>query len=406
MSWDKLAWRQATPNDPEGIAPILSEAEILRSALEEAVSVLISAPVRIANVEVASVDSVADLPDDFIPMATFELLGKERSGVLVALDPAGGGTLAGALVDPGEAGWPLVEALDQAVEAIAGEGLQAQMDLDAKIPAGDPVAVLKVTFADADDNTVGLCAAMVADAPSDLAMHLILVKELGKIQLDAPKPKAAPAPAPAPEPAPTPAPAPAAAPAGGMPGMPGVGPDGQPAGWPGMPAGYPGMPMGYPGMPAGYPAAAYPGMPAGYPGMPAGYPGMPAYPGMPITPGYPGVPTGNGFGAGVRPFALDDLAGSDSAGGGSGTAIDLLYGVSLEVTVEIGRTRMSIRDVLALGPGSPITLDKATTEKVDVLVNGHLIAKGEVVIVDDNFGVRITEVASRASRLAMGEGVA
>jgi flagellar motor switch protein FliN/FliY len=86
--------------------------------------------------------------------------------------------------------------------------------------------------------------------------------------------------------------------------------------------------------------------------------------------------------------------------------MDLLYGVNLEVTVEIGRTRLSIRDVLALTPGSIVELDKIAGEKVDVLVNGHLIASGEVVVVEDNFGVRITDVSARARRLAMGEGAA
>jgi flagellar motor switch protein FliN/FliY len=86
--------------------------------------------------------------------------------------------------------------------------------------------------------------------------------------------------------------------------------------------------------------------------------------------------------------------------------MEMLFGVNLEVTVEIGRTRLPIRDVLALTPGSIVELDKLAGEKVDVLVNGHLIATGEVVVVDENFGVRITEVSARARRLAMAEGAA
>ena len=74
-------------------------------------------------------------------------------------------------------------------------------------------------------------------------------------------------------------------------------------------------------------------------------------------------------------------------------------GVSLQVTVEIGRTRLPIRDVLALTPGSIVELDKLAGEKVDVLVNGHQIASGEVVVVDENFGVRITDVVSRQRRV-------
>jgi flagellar motor switch protein FliN len=83
--------------------------------------------------------------------------------------------------------------------------------------------------------------------------------------------------------------------------------------------------------------------------------------------------------------------------------IDLLLGVNLQVSVEIGRTRLPIRDVLALTAGSVVQLDKLAGEKVDVLVNGHTIATGEVVIVDDNFGVRIAEVASGQRRMAAAE---
>ncbi len=409
MSWDTLAWRQADANNPEGIAPILSEKDLLKSALDEAVSALYMGTIQITNVEVADLPSAADLPMDFMAVATFELLGKERTVLKVALDPNGGTQLNGALVDAGELGWPLAEALDQAVEAIAGEGLQAQMDMDATLPVGEPLVLFRVTFADTDGGSVGLCLATLAEVPSDLAMHLILVKEMGKIQLEPPKPKVtqpAAAAQPAPAPGPAQAPAPEATP-GATPGYPGM------PGYPG--AAYPGMPgatPGYPGMP-GYPGAAYPGMPGAMPGYPgAAYPGMPAgpggYPGMPIVPGYPGpaaaVPNG-GYPSNVRPLTLEDLAASGGSGGGS-SAMDLLFGVSLEVTVEIGRTRMSIRDVLALGPGSLVPLDKLASEKVDVLVNGHQIATGEVVVVEDNFGVRITEVSSRARRLAMGEGVA
>lgn len=92
--------------------------------------------------------------------------------------------------------------------------------------------------------------------------------------------------------------------------------------------------------------------------------------------------------------------------GGSGMSpqetrnIDLILDVSLQVTVELGRTRKQIREVLALGPGAVIELDKLAGEAIDVLVNGKLIAKGEVVVVDDNFGVRITDIISPAERAA------
>jgi flagellar motor switch protein FliN/FliY len=80
--------------------------------------------------------------------------------------------------------------------------------------------------------------------------------------------------------------------------------------------------------------------------------------------------------------------------------IELLMDVALEVSVELGRSHMSIGEILALRTGSVVELDKLAGEPVDVSVNGTLIARGEVVVVDEKFGVRITEVVSKARRLA------
>jgi flagellar motor switch protein FliN len=101
--------------------------------------------------------------------------------------------------------------------------------------------------------------------------------------------------------------------------------------------------------------------------------------------------------ANVRPVSLPELNGSPS--NGPGYNIDLLLGVNLQVAVEIGRTTLPIREVLALTPGSIIELDKLAGEKVDILINGRPIAQGEVVVVDENFGVRITDVVARQQRL-------
>lgn len=79
--------------------------------------------------------------------------------------------------------------------------------------------------------------------------------------------------------------------------------------------------------------------------------------------------------------------------------IELLLDVTLQVTVELGRTRRQIREVLAMGPGSVVELDKLAGEQVDVLVNGKLIAKGEVVVIDENYGVRITDIISPVDRV-------
>ncbi len=83
--------------------------------------------------------------------------------------------------------------------------------------------------------------------------------------------------------------------------------------------------------------------------------------------------------------------------------IGLILDVPLQVTVELGRTKKSIKEVLELSNGSIVELDKLAGEPVEIQVNGHFLAKGEVVVIDENFGVRITEIASpseRAARLA------
>jgi len=80
--------------------------------------------------------------------------------------------------------------------------------------------------------------------------------------------------------------------------------------------------------------------------------------------------------------------------------IDLLLDVQMILTVELGRTRKYVKDILGLGEGSIIELDKLAGEPVDLLVNGKLIAKGEVVVIDENFGVRVTDIVGPAERLA------
>jgi flagellar motor switch protein FliN/FliY len=76
--------------------------------------------------------------------------------------------------------------------------------------------------------------------------------------------------------------------------------------------------------------------------------------------------------------------------------MDLLMDISLRVTVELGRTRMTLHQVLELQNGSVVELDRLAGDPVDVFINDRLIAHGEVVVVDDKFGVRITELVSHA----------
>jgi flagellar motor switch protein FliN/FliY len=79
--------------------------------------------------------------------------------------------------------------------------------------------------------------------------------------------------------------------------------------------------------------------------------------------------------------------------------IGLIMDVSMEMTVELGRTKKLIKEILSMGEGTIIELDKLAGEPVDILVNHKLIAKGEVVVIDENFGVRVTEIVSPQERM-------
>ncbi|WP_374711446.1 flagellar motor switch protein FliN [Symbiobacterium terraclitae] len=79
---------------------------------------------------------------------------------------------------------------------------------------------------------------------------------------------------------------------------------------------------------------------------------------------------------------------------GDPAPLGLLSDVELELTVELGQSRRSLREILAMGPGSVLELDKHAGEAVDLLVNGRLVARGEVVVIGENYGVRITELVN------------
>ncbi|HVO39858.1 MAG TPA: flagellar motor switch phosphatase FliY [Spirochaetia bacterium] len=99
----------------------------------------------------------------------------------------------------------------------------------------------------------------------------------------------------------------------------------------------------------------------------------------------------------VQPIQFANLQ-SAPVGGEQGN-IGLLMDVYMEMTVELGRTRKRIKDILGIGEGTIIELDKLAGEPVDILVNHKLIAKGEVVVIDENFGVRVTEIVSQIDRM-------
>ena len=91
---------------------------------------------------------------------------------------------------------------------------------------------------------------------------------------------------------------------------------------------------------------------------------------------------------------------TNSLPAGAGNNLELLMDVPLQVTVELGRTAKMVKEVLALGPGSVLELDKLAGEPVDILVNERPIAKGEVVVIDENFGIRVTEILSPKDRVS------
>jgi flagellar motor switch protein FliN len=92
------------------------------------------------------------------------------------------------------------------------------------------------------------------------------------------------------------------------------------------------------------------------------------------------------------PPAYEELVTQAAAGTAADADLSLVFDLPVELAVEIGRTTMTIRETLAIAPGSLIQLNRLAGEPVDLLVNGHLIARGEVVAIDEEFGLRVTEI--------------
>lgn len=99
----------------------------------------------------------------------------------------------------------------------------------------------------------------------------------------------------------------------------------------------------------------------------------------------------------VKPATYEAFEGAEPkrAEAANGAAIDLIGNIPLQVSVELGKTKRSINDILNMGIGSVVVLDKMAGELVEVIVNGKRIARGEVVVIDENYGVRITDIVSR-----------
>jgi flagellar motor switch protein FliN/FliY len=101
----------------------------------------------------------------------------------------------------------------------------------------------------------------------------------------------------------------------------------------------------------------------------------------------------------ARPAQIFNNLAPSSPANGAANDIDLVLDIPVQLTVELGRTRIPIRHILQLAQGSVIELDGMAGEPMDVLVNGCLIAQGEVVVVNDKFGIRLTDIVTPADRL-------
>ncbi|MGW5888412.1 flagellar motor switch phosphatase FliY [Priestia megaterium] len=100
----------------------------------------------------------------------------------------------------------------------------------------------------------------------------------------------------------------------------------------------------------------------------------------------------------VQPASFSEFEHVSSPQGDSRN-LDMLLDIPLQVTVELGRTKRTVQEILALSSGAIIELDKLAGEPVDILINSKLIAKGEVVVIDENFGVRVTDIISQRDRI-------
>ncbi len=267
-----------------------------------------------------------------------------------------------------------VMTVELAKELLSGLGLDS-LDAGAEEPAPAPAPAAPAPAAESDgggkmsqEEIEKLMQGMNSPAPAPAPAAesdgggKMSQEEIERLMqgMNSPAPAApAPAPAPAPVPVPEMAPAPvAAAPAQApmAPPMPPMqmAPDGQP------------FANGY----MGYPPPMY-------------YPPYPPYPQPPTRV------------VDTRPAEMPQMDMSAELGKEQAENLKLIMDVPLQVTVEIGRTQRKVQDVLGFSKGSLVVLDRLAGDQVDVFVNGKCIAKGDVVVIDDNFGVRITEIVQK-----------
>jgi len=101
----------------------------------------------------------------------------------------------------------------------------------------------------------------------------------------------------------------------------------------------------------------------------------------------------------AQPAELDELTENTSISADQSSKLDTILDIPVTISMEVGRTNISIRNLLQLNQGSVVELDRVAGEPLDVLVNGTLIAHGEVVVINDKFGIRLTDVISQVERI-------
>lgn len=103
--------------------------------------------------------------------------------------------------------------------------------------------------------------------------------------------------------------------------------------------------------------------------------------------------------ADAQPVELDELEAETTISGDEKRKLDAILDIPVTISMEVGRSNISIRNLLQLNQGSVVELDRVAGEALDVMVNGTLIAHGEVVVVNDKFGIRLTDVISQIERI-------
>jgi len=102
----------------------------------------------------------------------------------------------------------------------------------------------------------------------------------------------------------------------------------------------------------------------------------------------------------AQPAASQVFQPLENQQGGTDSDIDMIMDIPVQLSVELGRTRLTIKNILQLGQGSVVELDGLAGEPMDIYVNGYLIAQGEVVVVDDKYGIRVTDIITPSDRIA------